>query len=104
MSYILKMSKRDKPMYYRDNRLISVRDIPQVVLSQLQPGIPFDYKVEPPQEIPKDCLFCGAPAKLTRIVNGYVVVLCHDHFYSETIGRIAQKLREKEIDKESENG
>lgn len=83
-------------MFYKENKLVSRNDIPQVVLSNLKDGIPYEYKLEPPQEVSKTCLICDAPAKLTRIVNMKVLALCHDHYYSETIGKLAQAIREKE--------
>lgn len=96
MTYTLKISKKDRPMYYRENKLVSKKDIPPVVLANLQPGVPYSHVVEGPQEIPKNCLFCGAPSKLVRLVNNKVLALCHDHFYSETVGKIAQKMKELE--------
>lgn len=101
MNYTLKISVKGRPMYYKENKLVSKNDIPQVVLNNILPGEPYDYVLEGPQEIVKECLFCGAFSNLTRMVNGKVIVLCDSHFYSESLGKIVQKVRELENVQES---
>lgn len=44
----------------------------------------------------KACIFCGMHSNLQRSVNGKVVALCEQHFYSTNIGQVAQQIREKE--------
>lgn len=97
MNYTLKISKKGRDMYYKDNKLCSKDSIPPVVLGNLQPGIPYEYVIEGPKVNDKKCIFCGMHSNLTRMVNGEVVALCEEHFYSESLGRVAQKVREVEL-------
>lgn len=98
MRYIYKLSKKGLPMYYKDGKLCSKDSIPTIVLENIKVNEPYEYEVEMPKEIVKECIFCGKSSNLTRMINANVVVLCKEHFYSENIGKIAQKLREKQND------
>lgn len=81
-------------MYYKENKLISVREIPQVVLNNMVEGVPYDYVIEGPQVVDKHCIFCEMYSNLQRLINGRIVVVCEEHYYSKNIGQTAQRMRE----------
>lgn len=80
---------RGKPRYMRDGKLIKASEVPEDEIERMKGNVITQPEASPP----KSCLFCGAPARLTRYVNQRVVYICDDHYYTETIGKIAQKLR-----------
>lgn len=45
----------------------------------------------------KLCLFCGAFTNTKRFVNLQTIAVCEEHYYSTTIGQIAQKMKEQEF-------
>jgi hypothetical protein len=61
-----------------------------------QPVIAKDEVVKVEPSFSKACIFCGEHSNLTRFVNLQRVALCETHYYSETIGKVAQKIRERE--------
>ena len=90
--------------YRKDGKLISKDDVPEEEIRRLEAE---DVAVVPPdndEALPEEhvpvtnrvCVFCGMHSNWTRFVNGQTVVLCETHYYNETIGKIAQKLREDE--------
>ena len=50
---------------------------------------------KPVVDTSKSCIFCGQPAKYQRFVQLRTIPICEEHYYSETVGKIAEKLREK---------
>lgn len=78
--------------YKKDGKMISPKEIPENILQVLQHNPVFNEEDEPVRT-DKACIFCGTHSNLTRVVNLQVVSLCTDHYYSETIGKIAQHLR-----------
>ena len=52
---------------------------------------------EPIKILDKSCIFCKTHSNLTRMVNMQTVVICEKHYYSETVGKIAQKLNERKL-------
>ena len=75
--------------YTKDNRLVKKADVPEEELRRLAP--------RPEPVMPdKQCLFCGEFAKYPRVVNLRTIYLCDNHYYSETLGKIAQRIREIE--------
>lgn len=80
--------------YMRDGKFTSVKEVPEGLLAVMEPGKEYtmaDIYTGPPV---KECLFCGATAKLTRAVNMQTVYLCDEHYYSENVGKIAGRLKE----------
>lgn len=80
-----KLETKKGVRWLKDGKLISVKNVPQEELDKCDKAV-FDEK---------HCLFCGVPAKLTRYLNMQTVVLCEQHYYSETLGKIAQELAKK---------
>lgn len=80
-----KVTGRAGNRYLADNRFISRDKIPVDIL----------VKLDKTSEVKFDgCIFCGGEATHKRVVNEVSVALCNDDYYSRTIGRIAQQLRE----------
>lgn len=48
-------------------------------------------------DLPKVCIFDGAPGEFQRTVNGQIVYLCNQDYYGKTTGEIAQHLRELDV-------
>ena len=83
----------------KDGRFIGKEKIPKEIMVQLEKGEPNQvFTEDKPKVIEKKCLFCGAYAKYPKYVNQQTLYLCEEHVYDSTItiGKIAQKLREKE--------
>lgn len=86
----------------RSRRFISKDNVPPVIMSKFNQGEndvdDVDLNLNAPST---DCLFCGTPdCKLSRMMNSQTIYLCDEHYYSENMGHIAQKLRE--VNDESE--
>lgn len=94
MRYTKKTSIKGREMYYKENKLISVREIPQVVLNNMVEGTPYEYVIEGPQVIDKNCIFCGMYSNLQRLVSGKIVSICEEHYYSKNMGQTAQRMKE----------
>lgn len=77
--------------YTKDKRFIKKSEVPADILAKMQLG----KDVSTDRTFNKECLFCGEPAKLTRVVNAKVVYLCDSDFYSNNIGKIAEELRKQ---------
>lgn len=69
--------------YMRDGKFVSAGEVPEAIRRGVHSGV----KV-------RTCLFCGQPATKQRYVYPQSVDLCDDHYYAETIGRIAHQLKE----------
>jgi len=67
-----------------NNRFIAKDKIPKEELDKLD-GVPSPMG---------GCIFCDKPAVYTRFINLQTIVLCEEHYYSQTVGQIAHKLRE----------
>lgn len=101
MFYTKKVSIKGRGMFYKENRLISIKDVPSVVLANMQAGVPYEYIVEGPQVIEKNCLFCGLYTNMSRLVDNKIVPICEEHYYSNSLGKVVQRLRERELVHES---
>lgn len=73
--------------YSKNGIFISKDKIPISVLEELTRTNVVDVPI-------KECVFCGVGCKFTRLVNLQTVYLCDEHYYSKTIGQIAQQIRE----------
>lgn len=92
MSIYKVIETKDKLMYYRDKKLVSIKNIPSNVLPLLEVGKTFDdsgMKLKAPT---KDCIFCGKGHTHTRRVNLQRVYLCDNCYYDKNVGQIAQRL------------
>lgn len=82
--------------YQADGSLISVKKVPPEEIARLEAESP--TPVAPEVETgPKTCIFCGVETKISRLINQQSIALCEDHYYSESTGRVVQKLREVSI-------
>ena len=82
--------------YRLNNRFIAKTKVPVDIIELLETEKTVGETAPTTTENFKPCLFCGQHGKYTRSVNMQTVVLCEEHYYSETIGKIVQHLREKE--------
>jgi hypothetical protein len=64
--------------------MISVRDVPQDVVDS--------FTDEEPTKSDRKCVFCGEHSKYYRLVNNRSVYICNEHYYSKSLGQVAQKL------------
>lgn len=106
---------RGNPRFQKYGKLVKKNTLPRDVMEHfglLSPGEPEETDTpDEPRKDPKACLFCGMHSRFTRYVNAQTVFVCDEHYYSENIGKVAQKLRElrdeeenrKEISQESSN-
>ena len=82
--------------YMKDGKFIAKDKVPEDVRIKLDRGeLNVPVEEAPPVVREKECIFCGAHTNLTRMVNLQTVALCEEHYYSETIGKVAQKLNER---------
>lgn len=79
--------------YRRDGLLFSVNNIPLDILEILQEKAEYDDTPLPEKEA-RTCIFCGTETTWGRTVNNEYLHLCKDHYYSTTLGKLAQKQRE----------
>jgi hypothetical protein len=87
-----KINIRDKEYirYWKDNRIVSVKDVPQYVLDSPVYGHPITEGTEP---VDKSCIFCGEPAKGSRFIHMKTVFICDEHIGMST-GQVGAKVRE----------
>ena|SRR3990167_9516847 len=83
--------------YMKDSRFISKDKIPADILIKLDRGeINQPLEEEKQKPVDKKCIFCGVESNWTRPINGQAIYICQEHYYSETVGKIVETLREKE--------
>lgn len=85
-------------------KLTKLADIPELIMAGFENGQveidDLDLNLDVPD---KNCLFCGEPnCKLTRLLNTEIIYLCDEHYYSKSLGQIAQHIREAENAKQAE--
>lgn len=90
-TYMMKHSRDGRNMYYRNGRLTRPDKISDDIRNQIEKGDTVTANV---------CIFCPEATKLTRILNSQTVYLCNEHFYSKSIGQVAQQIRELDHDHE----
>ena len=81
--YKVKTVTNGRQMFFKDNRLISKKDIPEDELDRL---------LHPEKPSSRVCIFCGKHAIHSRRVNLQMVDLCDKHYYDTSIGEIAQRI------------
>ena len=76
--------------YMLNGRMVKATSIPEDVMIRLH---------ETPLEKASDrlCIFCGAPSKYSRLVNLQSVYICNEHYYSKTLGQVAEQDRKQRI-------
>lgn len=91
---------RGRPKFRKigERGLMKQNALPRDVMDHF--GLLGDESPEEPKKNPKACIFCGMHSRYTRFVNGQTVYICDEHYYSENIGKIVQKLRELNHEKE----
>lgn len=109
--YSSKTAKNGRTMYFKNNKLISVKDIPEgelVMDKDLEGTGTVDYReVRPdtvevveappiPQSDSRDCFICGQTGTTERFIFPRTVYMCQEHYNSLTFGEVVQALREKE--------
>ncbi|CAB4176058.1 hypothetical protein UFOVP1522_18 [uncultured Caudovirales phage] len=88
--YTAKENVRGVVQYRKNGRLIS--------LNQYDLETPFE-----PETIPEDpvsdraCVFCRQYSRFSRQVNGQSLYVCDLHYYSESLGSIITKARERNL-------
>lgn len=83
--------------YLKDKKFIKKADIPADILAKIEMGKDTPDEAENLNPDNKRCLFCGmGGCKYNRLISAQIVYLCDNHFYSENMGKIAQKVRELE--------
>lgn len=86
--------------YKKDGKMISPKDIPENILQVLQTNPVFNE--EAPAEVRnKSCIFCGMYSNIVRLVNLQSVALCEEHYYSQSLGTIAQHLKEQSSEEQT---
>lgn len=95
MGLYKKYTGRNGTRYMKNGRIISVRDIPPNIVQVLENNLIFDED-KPPTQRDHECIFCGQYAKYERSVNLQTVEICEEHYYSMNVGKIAEKIREKQ--------
>jgi hypothetical protein len=102
--YRLIIDKRGKTRFMKDARFVSPDKIPLDELDKLfgrkapepEPE-PVEPEIKPVFKITeKICVFCREYTTLVRLINGQTIPICTNHYYSETTGRIVQRIREIE--------
>ena len=105
--YITKPGPGSRKIYFHADsdgkkKLVSIKNIPEAVRIALEAGtaevdenVLMNVQGEQPV-IDKSCLFCGVYSNWQRLVSGQLVYVCEQHYHEKTIGKVAQKLRERE--------
>lgn len=115
--YRKKVTKKGSQLFYRDGERVSKTDIPRTIRKILQDRTKTSDDLQPPYpptaaEIRqqkqaeaaeaaktaaapvKQCIFDGEETDIHRTVNGEMVYICKEHYYSKSLGQLAEQLRE----------
>ena len=94
MSEYKLVTGRNGVRYMKDNRFVKKESLPPEVWTQLKVNeISTEEMLNP--KVDRSCIFCGEQSKLSRLLNAQTIYLCDNHYYSETIGKVAQRVRER---------
>lgn len=108
--YEKKIAKNKRVMFYKNGKLISVKDIPEVDRYMLEgltreqaeelekanhPLQTVDAEGDVPSQLKqgKVCIFCSEVATTSKYINGKTADLCNNDYYSRTTGEVAAQLR-----------
>lgn len=93
-TYTKKNGPRGRFLYFKDGKMISVKDIPEDIVDKLPLNGEYEEKEVVAPTVRK-CIFCGNHATESRFVDLQTIYLCEEDYYSKTTGKITEKLREK---------
>lgn len=82
--------------YVRNNKVVKTKDVPAGIKVLLETHDRVDDEQYTESEltyIGKRCIFCHEPYKYERLLNQQSVALCAEHYYSKSMGQIAEQLR-----------
>lgn len=83
-----------KKVYYKDKQFVRINDIPANIFKLLDTEKEIDDSTIKVLEAGwRGCVFCEGQGIRHRLVNLQTVYLCDMHYYSTTIGQIAEQLR-----------
>lgn len=96
MEYTRKLASDGTPTYYRDGKRIKRTLVPKDEYAKFEtideaPVQTATVKSDIPEKV---CLFCGQEGTHTRFIDFQTVYLCEEHYLSQTLGKIAHKVRE----------
>lgn len=80
---------RGRKLFFKDGKMISVKDIPKDVLDTMELQKPVD---DTKPEFRK-CIFCGLPATEEKWLNKEKCYLCLDDYQTKTTGELAEKVQ-----------
>lgn len=92
-----KIDSKNGIRYYRAGKLFSVNNIPMNILEILQTQSEYD-DTPIPVKVKRTCIFCGTETNWGRMVNNEFIDLCKDHYYNVSLGKLAQKQRELQLE------
>lgn len=93
--YKVRDGARGRKLYFHNGKMISQKDVPEEVMAKLLFSDQIEETMIAPPEPDKVCIVCGEHGDKTRFVNLQTVVLCEEHYYSMTMGKIVQHMKEK---------
>ena len=76
-------------------RMVAKEKIPANIYELLRTQNEVDDANLPLEAAWRECIFCGEHATKQRLLNLQTVDLCDEHYLNKSIGRIAQRLRER---------
>lgn len=106
--YTKTVTKSGKPMFFKDGKLISKKDIPAVelyILSGVDRNMAEQLAAQDAQTIDaapsegpqlnqaKVCIFCKQAATTSKYINGETGLLCQDDWMNHTTGEVAAQMR-----------
>lgn len=91
-TYTKKNGPRGRFLYFKDGKMISVKDIPEDIVDKLPLNGEYEEKEVVAPTVRK-CIFCGNHATESRFVDLQTIYLCEEDYYHKTIGEISQILK-----------
>lgn len=109
--YTKTTAKNGRIMYFKDKKLVSIKDIPMVDRYELEgisreqaellvaedKGQTVDPNLSDAPQLKqgKLCIFCGHTATTSKYINGKTSLLCQDDWTNNTTGEIAAQMRKE---------
>jgi hypothetical protein len=90
----------DGTVRYRDktkNVFVSTKTIPANVMELLRYRDEVDDTDLPSAPAFRKCIYCDSHSKYERFINLQTVYLCDEHYYSKSIGQVAQQLNKEKV-------
>lgn len=81
---------KGRSLWFKDGKMISVKDIPSDILATMEPQKPVS------DQLPefRKCIFCGELGTERKLINHREVDLCFHHYDTKTTGEVVAQLRE----------